>query len=189
MIPQCLLPLWEKVPEGRMRGISPPHRGASRTDLSPRFPHVRISSRPAHRSEIMTSGWCAGGRVRGGSLPFRHKVCRMGSVRRSSRCQRTDRPMRDGPRSTLATHEANSVPAMRHGMLPLLQAIRPKSRSAGEAKASFICGLPASGQSPRRPRFVFDILRGESRRMHPLACARPRLIANDVASPVAISPE
>ncbi len=44
--------------------------------------------------------------------------------------------------------------AMRHGMLPGSGTISPKPRSAGEARASFICGLPASGQSPRRPRFT-----------------------------------
>ena len=57
-----------------------------RPDLSPLLQPMRHSPRPAHRSEIMTSGWCGGGRVVRESSRARPKVPRHGPVRRSSRC-------------------------------------------------------------------------------------------------------
>ena len=44
--------------------------------------------------------------------------------------------------------------AMRHGMRPSRGTISPKPRSAGEARASFVCGLTAAGIRPRRPRLL-----------------------------------
>jgi len=140
-----------------------------RRNLSPLPNPMRFFPRPAHRSEIMTSGWCEGGWVVRQSCRIRPKVPRHGPVRWSSRCQRTGWPMRTSPGSKAATHEAAgeggqcrvarvarppTLSAMRHGMLPGRGTISPKPRSAGEARASFVCGLPASGPSPRRPRFT-----------------------------------
>ena len=42
-------------------------------------------------------------------------------------------------------------PAMRHGMLPSPGTISPKPRSAGEARASYYCGLPARGSDLAGP--------------------------------------
>jgi hypothetical protein len=58
------------------------------TNLSPRFLNVRDSLCPAHRSEIMTSGWCRGGWVARESFRARPKVPRHGPVRWPSRCKR-----------------------------------------------------------------------------------------------------
>jgi len=123
----------------------------SPTNVSPRFLNVVDSPRPAHRSEIMTSGWWAGGWVVWESIRIRPKVPRLGPARRLSRCQRTGRSMWSAPRNKVATHKATGeggdlggcpvaghprLLAMRHGMLPRLGAISPKPRSAGEARAS-----------------------------------------------------
>ena len=75
-------------------------------NLSPRIPPVRIYAHPLHRSEIMTSGWCSGGRVVRESFRTRPKVPRHGPVRRSSRCKRAGGSMRSPPGSQAATHEA-----------------------------------------------------------------------------------
>ena len=53
-----------------------------------------------------------------------------------------------------------TVFAMRHGMRPSRPAIRPKPRSAGEARASFHLRTTRVGPAPRRPRFLYAILRG-----------------------------
>jgi hypothetical protein len=113
---------------------------------------MRIYPRPAHRSEIMTSGWCAGGWVGDGSPTSRPKVPRHGPVRRSSRCRRAGCSMQGAPGGQAAMHKVAGEGgqcrvarvarppmflAMRHGMLPGSGTISPKPRSAGEARASF----------------------------------------------------
>jgi hypothetical protein len=120
--------------------------------LSPLPSPMRFSPRPAHRSEIMTSGWCGGGWVARESFRARPKVPRHGPVRWPSRCKRVACPMQGAPGSKAAMHKAAgeggqcrvarvarppTLFAMRHGMLPGRGTISPKPRSAGEARASY----------------------------------------------------
>ncbi len=159
---------------------SPPNK------IYPHPPQPALSSPcPPHRSEIMTSGWCGGGRVRSGSLRRRPKALRERPVRRSSRydapegnvepsegrrlpatwrpglpnggesrrrkAMRAPLAWQGGQRRVARVASPPIVLAMRQGMRPARNAIRPKPRSAGEARASFTCGLPARGSSLAGP--------------------------------------
>jgi hypothetical protein len=81
------------------------HRFFRQTYPRPLAPVV-FSSRPPHRSEIMTSGWCGGGWVGWQSCCPRPKARRHDPVRRGRRYRRRIRPMRDGSRDKAATHKA-----------------------------------------------------------------------------------
>ena len=136
-------------PRGRRRRCLPSPPAVS--ESYPRTPTPCDSlPHPLHRSEIMTSGWCGGGWVVRESFRARPKVPRHGPVRWPSRCKRTECPQ-GAPGSEAAMHKAvgrggqcrvarvvrlPTLFAMRHGMLPGRGTIRPKSRSAGEARAS-----------------------------------------------------
>ena len=100
------------------------------------------------------------------SFRIRPKVPRHGSVRRSSRWQRTGRSMQDAPGGKVAMHkaagrggDAGGFPvagrpcpiAMRHGMHPGRGTISPKPQPAGEARASLYLRTTAARIRPRRP--------------------------------------
>ena len=127
----------------------------------PPIPQPALSSpRPPHRSEIMTSGWCGGDRVGGGSPSSRPKARRHDPVRRGRRCQRGAEPcrFRRGSGAALAKAAGRGVRAgtplgrrastpsglaMRHGMHPGPSCHKPKIPAGRRGGSLFICGLPA----------------------------------------------
>ena len=167
--------LREKVPAGGRGEQQTQPLSRKLTPTYPRSPAPCDSlPRPAHRSEIMTSGWCAGGWVARESFRARPKVPRHGPVRWPSRYQRTGCsmwgiPVRQGcahtqpgkvamrvdSRST-ATHAfrdvARDAPGSRYH--------KPKTPIGRRGESLFFCGLTASGRKPRRPRFDYSSTRG-----------------------------
>ena len=130
---------------------------------------MRFSSRPAHRSEIMTSGWCVWRSGGAGSLASGLKYRGMGrfagqaaahagGVRygtlQGARLPRIRRPgevaMRVDSRS-----QAARVPGDAARDAPGLRCHKPKTPIGRRGESlMFFCGLTASGQPPRRPRFT-----------------------------------
>jgi hypothetical protein len=131
---------------------------------------MRFCPRPLHRSEIMTSGWCGGDRVGCGSLQFRRKPSRQGPVRRSSRYHARAAQCGATQGAKPGTHEPGGsneggagIPAadrVSHrsrdaaGDAPRPWWHRPKTPAGRRGVSLFHSRTTASGQTPRRSRFV-----------------------------------
>ena len=152
-----------------------PNRSVPVRKSSPTYPPtsspMRFSPGPLHRSEIMTSGWCGGDRVGCGSLQFRRKPSRQGPVRRSSRyharvarcgvAQGTKPGTHEpgGSKETRCWHSGRRLSCHRSrdaaGDAPRHWWHRPKTPAGRRGVSLFHLRTTATGQTPRRSRFVF----------------------------------